>query len=62
MKKLQTYLDEVLTEMRKVNWPKRKELISNTVITLLATVVLSLFIFVADRVISEILEFIFRVG
>lgn len=59
MKKIQAYLEEVLAEMRKVNWPKRKELVSNSVITLLATVILSLFIFGADRVISLILDIIY---
>ena len=59
MKKILAYIDEVIAEMRKVNWPKRKELISNTVITLLASVALALFIFGADRVISFILEIIY---
>ncbi len=59
MKKIQAYLEEVLTEMRKVNWPKRKELVSRSVITLLATVALSLFIFGADRVITLILDIIY---
>jgi len=62
MKKIQAYLEEVLAEMRKVNWPKRKELVSSTVITLLATVVLSLFIFGADRVITQILDVIYSIG
>ena len=62
MKKIQAYLAEVLVEMRKVNWPKRKELVSSTVITLLATVVLSLFIFGADRVITQILDVIYSIG
>ncbi len=59
MKKIQAYLEEVLAEMRKVNWPKRKELVSSSVITLLATVALSLFIFGADRVITLILDIIY---
>ncbi len=59
MKKIQAYLEEVLAEMRKVNWPKRKELVSSSVITLFATVVLSLFIFGADRVITLILDIIY---
>ncbi len=62
MKKIQAYLEEVLAEMRKVNWPKRKELVSSSVITLLATVVLSLFIFGADRVITQILDVIYSIG
>ena len=59
MKNIPAYIDEVVTEMRKVNWPKRKELVSNTVITLLASLALALFIFGADRVISSLLDLIY---
>lgn len=63
MKKLvnntRTYLEEVAVEMRKASWPQRRELVNNTVITLVASFVLALFIFGADRVISEILDFIY---
>ncbi len=54
-----SYLEEVGKEMRKVSWPSRQELISNTLITILATIVISLFIFVTDRVISVVLEVIY---
>ncbi|MDZ4699733.1 MAG: preprotein translocase subunit SecE [Rhodothermales bacterium] len=56
MNKLKTYIDEVIKEMQKVSWPKRSELISNTMITLVATVIVSLLIFSADRVIGWVLE------
>ncbi|MFB3132191.1 MAG: preprotein translocase subunit SecE [Rhodothermales bacterium] len=59
MKKIQAYIEEVLVEMKKVNWPKRKELASSSVITLMATVALSLFIFGADRVITQVLDIIY---
>lgn len=63
MKKLvnntRTYLEEVAVEMRKASWPQRRELVNNTVITLVASFVLALFIFGADQVISEILDFIY---
>ncbi|MDE2827546.1 MAG: preprotein translocase subunit SecE [Bacteroidota bacterium] len=54
-----TYLEEVAVEMRKASWPQRRELVNNTVITLVASFVLALFIFGADRVISRILEYIY---
>ena len=53
------YLEEVNKEMRKVSWPKRSELISNTVLTLIATAIISLFIYGADQVISSVLEIIY---
>ena len=60
MQKIARYLEEVMAEMRKVNWPKRSELVSNTLITLLATAILSLFIFGADRVIAAFLEVVYN--
>ena len=59
MNKISDYLQEVAKEMKKVSWPDRQELISNTVVTIIATVVISLFIFVTDRVISVVLEVIY---
>ena len=59
MANVATYLQDVQKEMRKVNWPKQKELVSNTVLTLVASLILALFIFGADQVISGVLEFIY---
>ncbi len=56
---LGNYLVEVRKEMRKVNWPKRQELISNTVITLVAAFAASIFIFGADQLISWVLSIIY---
>lgn len=59
MNKIKAYIDEVVKEMRKVNWPKQGELIDNTVVTLVGTVLIGLFIFGADRFISFVLGFIY---
>jgi preprotein translocase subunit SecE len=56
---LGNYLVEVRKEMRKVNWPKRQELLSNTTLTLVAALIAALFIFFADEVISTVLRFIY---
>lgn len=55
------YLEEVVAEMQKVNWPSRDELISSTLITIVATLIISGFIFLADQVISRVLEVIYQV-
>ena len=60
MVNVKTYLEEVIKEMRKVSWPNRKELISNTVVTIFATLAVSLFIYAADWVISRVLETIYQ--
>lgn len=60
MKKIKDYIDDVVKEMRKVSWPGRNELISNTVVTLVASLAVSLFIYGTDWVISRLLEFIYQ--
>ncbi len=59
MQKIISYISEVAKEMRKVSWPSRRELINNTLITLIASLAVSLFIFGADWVISHALELIY---
>ena len=59
MVNIATYIEEVGKEMRKVSWPTRQELISSTLITILATVVISILIFITDRTISTVLEVIY---
>lgn len=54
-----SYIQEVVKESKKVNWPKRRELINNTVLTLAASFAISLFIFGADQVISTLLSYIY---
>lgn len=58
--KIGAYIADVMKEMRKVSWPTRNELISNTIITLAASLAISLFIYGADWVISRVLEFIYQ--
>ncbi len=60
MASIGNYLQEVGKEMRKVTWPTQKELISSTVVTLVASVIIALFIFATDRVISTVLEVIYN--
>ncbi len=57
--KAKAYTEEVQKEMRKVSWPARNELVNNTILTLVAAMVLSLFIFGMDRGISWLLTFIY---
>ena len=50
--KLAKYLREVRAEMRKVQWPNRKELIAYTNVTIVTVVVVAVFIFLIDVVFS----------
>jgi len=57
---LTRYFKNVYSEMQKVNWPSRDELVSSTFITLVATVIIASFIFAADQAISTALELIYQ--
>jgi preprotein translocase subunit SecE len=47
--KFKEYINETVTEMvHNVTWPTWKELQSNTIIVVVASVIISLFIFVMD--------------
>ncbi len=59
MGKIIAYLQDVRKEMAKVSWPSRSELISNTIVTLVASLAIALFIYGADLVISRALELIY---
>jgi preprotein translocase subunit SecE len=54
------YLQNVAAEMEKVNWPSRDELISSTLITIVATFIVAGFIYLTDQTLSRVLEFIYQ--
>ncbi|MBI4260001.1 MAG: preprotein translocase subunit SecE [Actinobacteria bacterium] len=47
------FLKEVRAELRKVNWPTRKELVSYTIVVLVSVVVLTSFVFGLDYLFSR---------
>ena len=59
MNKVSTYLQEVQKEMQKVSWPSRNELVNNTILTLLASLLIAMIIFGMDQVISRVLQVIY---
>jgi preprotein translocase subunit SecE len=59
MSKVTSYLNEVQKEMQKVSWPSRQELVNNTILTLLASLLIALIIFSMDQVVSRVLQVIY---
>ncbi|MCK4852132.1 MAG: preprotein translocase subunit SecE [Candidatus Omnitrophica bacterium] len=58
MFKIGRFLGQVKTEMGKVAWPSREELISSTVVVILATLVLGVFIGICDFVLSRFINIV----
>ncbi len=58
--KIRNYVREVWLEMGKVTWPTRNELRESTMVVIVATFIVTLFIFVVDRIMDTGLSGIIR--
>ena len=59
IEKIRKFLQEVRIEMSKVSWPPRSELKGTTVIVIVITIILSVFIFLTDKVLEGLLNIIY---
>ena len=50
------FLGEVWAEMKKVHWPTRKETYAATVIVLVVTVIVAIFLGVVDFAVSHVVQ------
>jgi preprotein translocase subunit SecE len=57
--KIVKFLKEVKAELKKVTWPTKQELIGSTIVTVVVTLIVSVFIGIVDRLISLATKFIF---
>ena len=60
IQKVQSLFQEVRAEMQKVTWSTREELMGSTAVVLVAMLILSTFIGIADLFFSQALHFILR--
>lgn len=57
--KFRTFLSEVSKEMKKVSWPTKEQLRESTVVVIVATLLLTLFTFLVDKVMTLIMGAVF---
>jgi preprotein translocase subunit SecE len=62
LEKLTQFLKEVQSELRKVTWPSKEELIGSTIVTIVVSLVVAIFIGLVDRVLSILVQSIFGGG
>jgi len=56
------FVREVRTELRKVSWPNRKELVTYTVVVLATVAIVALFLGVVDLIVYELLSLLGALG
>ncbi len=59
-KKIRDFLKSVRSEMRKVTWPSRPEVIRSTLIVLITVIVFAIFIGGIDLLFLQILNMVLR--
>lgn len=60
IKKTKLFYNEVQSEMKKVSWPTREELVESTVIVMISVAALAVFIGAVDFVLSRMISVVLR--
>jgi preprotein translocase subunit SecE len=60
VKKIIGYFKDVQNEMKKVSWPSQEELVDYTIVVIVFTIILAIFIFAVDQLFSTILHVIYQ--
>ena len=60
MEKLKKYLKETSAELRKMTWPSKDELIGSTIVTVVVSLIIAIFIGIVDRILTFGVTSIFR--
>ncbi|MFH1372386.1 MAG: preprotein translocase subunit SecE [bacterium] len=62
MEKIKKFLKEVNAELRKVTWPTKDELVGSTIVTVVVSLVVAIFIGIVDRILTAVVRVIFGGG
>lgn len=58
--KINRFMREVQTEMKKVSWPPRKEIIGSTVVVIISVIIISFFLGLVDVFLQKGLGYIIK--
>lgn len=56
VKNISKFFNELKAELKRITWPTRSQLISNTVAVLISCVLVGAFIAVVDAILAKVLE------
>ncbi len=60
--KITKFMREVRSELRKVAWPNREELITYTIVVIVTVIIVALFTGLIDVIVSGLLKLLGRLG
>lgn len=59
---LQTYWNETVSEIEKVTWPSKDELVGSTIVTVVVSLIIGFFIFGVDLVLARGIGMLLGIG
>ena len=59
--RMRSFLTETRSEMKKVTFPSREEVVGTTIVVLVASVIFAFYLWLADLVILQVFEWIYQV-
>ena len=62
MEKISKFLKEVVAELSKVTWPSKDEIIGSTIVTVVVSCIVAIFIGIVDQMLTAIIKVIFDSG
>lgn len=57
--KIKKFVNEIVSEMKKVSWPTKEQLRESTIVVLVMTGIITLFTFIVDELMTYILKVIY---
>lgn len=58
IERIKLFLSETRTELKKVTWPTRQELKESTIVVIVSTFMVTIFVGVVDQIISRIIRLV----
>jgi preprotein translocase subunit SecE len=62
MQKIIQYLKDVRAEMIKVSWPAKNELLGATVLVIVLSLLMSIFVYTCDQIINRIVGLLLQIN
>ena len=59
--RMRSFLTETRSEIKKVTFPSRDEVVGTTIVVLIASVIFAVYLWVADLIILQAFEWIYKV-
>jgi preprotein translocase subunit SecE len=60
LERARLFLSEVRNELKRVTWPSRKEVYATTIVVIITSAVIGLYLFLLDQVIIKLIEWLYR--